>query len=217
MKPSREDFPDFNGRKGHYTITCFVICDHKQRIRYYHSGWPGNVHDERVFRTTTIAKAPEKHFSTNQYILSDSALVARDTVVPQFKKNYNATDLAEDKQHFNTICAAPRVIVEHCIGTWKERFPFLRNIRMRITHDPNTMIRIQRYVRATVILHNLMVGYDDEYVDQDNITNDERNTSLLLQPLRPMNEDGVGDERRIKLQNYLAARDVYAVVIANKY
>ena len=32
FKPQREDFTDFNGRKGGYTLTMFIICDHMHRI-----------------------------------------------------------------------------------------------------------------------------------------------------------------------------------------
>ena len=49
FKPTREDYTDFYGRKGTYTLTMMIICDHLHRIRYYHAGWPGSVHDERVF------------------------------------------------------------------------------------------------------------------------------------------------------------------------
>ena len=220
MKPSREDFPDFNGRKGHYTITCFIFCDHLKRIRYYHSGWPGNVHDERVYRTTKIAKKPADHFSKGEYLLCDSAVAARDTVVPQFKKNFNETDLDEEKAQFNTICALPRVIVEHCIGLWKNRFPFLRNIRMRITDDPKTMTRIQRYIRVTVILHNLLIGYADGDVEDDdsnkpNMRKDPRNESLLVVPHDASTPDK-RDNRRIELLNYLITRDAYLVVMSKK-
>ena len=49
FRPQRNDAANFHGRKLAYTITMLIICDHKKRIRYYHAGWPGNVHDERVF------------------------------------------------------------------------------------------------------------------------------------------------------------------------
>ena len=56
FKPSREYFPDFKGRKLLYTLTVMIINDHLLRIRYYNTGWPGNVHDERVFRNCDLAR-----------------------------------------------------------------------------------------------------------------------------------------------------------------
>ena len=49
-KPQREDFADYFGRKMGYSLTCLVVNDHKRRVRYFHLGWPGSVHDERVRR-----------------------------------------------------------------------------------------------------------------------------------------------------------------------
>jgi hypothetical protein len=46
--PQREDAGDFKGRKGGYTLTCLIANDHQKRIRYYHLGWPGSTHDDRV-------------------------------------------------------------------------------------------------------------------------------------------------------------------------
>ena len=116
FKPTREDYTDFYGQKGTYTLTMLIICDHLHQIRYYHAGWPGSVHDERVFRNTKVCLKPSNHFSKGEYILSDSAITARCFVVPQHKKPSNGVmDLYQVQ--FNTICATPCVLVEHCIGT----------------------------------------------------------------------------------------------------
>ena len=101
FKPQRKDYTDFNGRKGGYTLTMFIICDHLHRIHYYHAGWPGNVHDERVFRNSSICKLPANYFSPGEYMLSHSAVAPRAFVVPQYKKNYNQTDLPTEKIQFN--------------------------------------------------------------------------------------------------------------------
>ena len=162
FKPSRDDFTDFYGRKGGYTLTMFIISDHLNRIRYYHAGWPGAVHDERVFRNTRVCLQPHNYFSSKQYILCDSAVTARDFVVPQYKKVIGDVSLPPDKMQFNTICAKPRVAVEHTIGCLKGRFPMLRNIRVRITDNKESIHKIQRYIRLCVVLHNLMIGFNEE-------------------------------------------------------
>ena len=61
-KPAQEDFSDFYGRKGNYTITCMVICDDKKRIRYYNASWPGCVHKERVYQCTAPCMFPKDIF-----------------------------------------------------------------------------------------------------------------------------------------------------------
>ena len=39
-----------------------VINDDQNRTQYYHLGWPGNVHNERVYRNTPLAKWPKEFF-----------------------------------------------------------------------------------------------------------------------------------------------------------
>ena len=98
---------------------------------------------------------------------------------------------------FNTICATPRVMVEHCIGTLKGRFPFLRNIRIKITEEPESIRKIQRYIRVAVILHNLMVGFNEEQFEyeEDNIDNNnnaQNNNETAFSFTNP-NTDGIGE------------------------
>ena len=38
---------------------------------------------------------------------------------------------------------------------------------MGITHKPRSMIRIQCYIQAMLILHDLMIGYDDGKIDDN--------------------------------------------------
>ena len=192
----------------------FVVCDNKRRIRYYHAGWPGNVHDERVFSTSSICKNPTRYFSTGQYLLTDSALVPRDFVIPQYKKAQGQTHLDEDSERFNTICAKPRVHVEHCIGMLKSRFPFLRDIRLRLTTKKSSFLRLQRYIRVAVILHNLMIGFDDPNFDYDDDDNQPTSNDDFV-ALNP-NSNMIGPTARQRLHNYLDAMDAYSVVVTRK-
>ena len=32
-----------------YRITCMIMNDHMKHIRYYNLGWPGNVHNNKVY------------------------------------------------------------------------------------------------------------------------------------------------------------------------
>ena len=59
FKPCRDDFPVLKGRKMLYTLSVMIIHDHLLRIRYYHAGFPGNVHDERVYRNCYLVQNPD--------------------------------------------------------------------------------------------------------------------------------------------------------------
>merc|ERR1712176_1490409 len=76
---------------------------------------------------------------------------------------------------FNHALASPRVVSEHTNGIWKGRFPWLRSIRMKITDDPKSVVKILRMIEATVVLHNMLIDFgigdkDDELIIDDDIT-----------------------------------------------
>lgn len=50
----KEYAEDYYCRKGHYAITGVAVCDHSRKIRYMNIGWPGAVHDARVWRNASL-------------------------------------------------------------------------------------------------------------------------------------------------------------------
>lgn len=160
-EPQTEDAPDYSGRKYGYSISTMIICDHKKKIRYYLSGYPGSAHDNRVFKGTALKKEPASHFSVMQYIVGDSAFENDWFMVAAFKKLPNMM-LQDDEEKFNTKLSKLRILSEHCIGILKGRFPWLRQIRLIITEDPQSLKRILQLVDATVILHNMLIEFGEE-------------------------------------------------------
>ena len=153
FKPSREDFPDFKGRKLLYTLIVMIVNDHQLRIRYYNTWWPGNVHDERVFRNCDLARNHDDYFDVIQLLIGDSAFTPRSFVVPVFKKK-TGVFLTADEERSNTILSQARILSENCIGLLKGRFPFLWCIRCLITNKKRFFKRVLWYLRVCIILHN---------------------------------------------------------------
>jgi DDE superfamily endonuclease len=153
---------NYLSRKKFYAIVMLVVCDDLSRILYYHVGWPGSVHDNRVWRTCGLYKRHDQFFSRREYLLGDSAFTASDLMIPPFK-NPTGSTMSGNKAAFNTLLSKPRVKSEHCIGILKGRFPFLRCIRLKIGGKQD-MKRIVCYVRGTVILHNFLrtEGFNEE-------------------------------------------------------
>ena len=201
--PRREDAGDFKGRKGHYTLTCLIANDHKKRIRYYHLGWPGSTHDDRVLLNSWLAQNSQLAFGTTGIALGDCAYAPRDWVIPAFKKPVGV-GMPSAKAGFNTLLAKPRVTSEHTIGILKGHYPFLRPLRFQLTEDKETMAKIQQYVAVAIILHNLLIGWDDtEWEQQEgdtrSITTDLDEDNELNQPVA---DGSTTDTRRKQLYSY---------------
>jgi DDE superfamily endonuclease len=158
---------NYLSRKRFYAIVMLVVCDDNGRILYYHVGWPGSVHDNRVWRTCNLFKNCATMFSPREYLLGDSAFTASDIMVPPFKSSAGK-EISANQSAFNTLLAKPRVKSEHCIGLLKGRFPFLRGIRMLIGNKAH-MSKVIDHVRGSVILHNYMIDqpFDSDWIDDN--------------------------------------------------
>ena len=208
--PSSEDASDYSGRKYGYSITCFIINDDKRRIRSYLAGWPGSVHDNRVFGKMKVNTSSEDHFSGTQYILSDSALENCSYVVAAFKKP-PLRPMPPNNERFNTKLARARIISEHVIGLLKGRFPWLRSIRNLVTDDKESMMRILKLIDCCVILHNLMVPdeapeeiewyFDDGYTSD--VDDESRAPRFDEELYRTIPKGSAKDERRRRLQTWM--------------
>ena len=55
------------------------------------------------------------------------------------------------------MISKPRSGVENIIGIWKGCLPYLQSIRMKVKDENSMRMRIC-YMRATIVLHNLLVN-----------------------------------------------------------
>jgi hypothetical protein len=217
FEPQTEDAPDYHGRKFAYSITCLIICDDQRRVRYFHCGWPGSTHDERVFRNCQISKDPDKWLSPTQYILGDTAYENDWYVLSSFRKPAGGI-MPHEQEVFNSAMKTLRVVSEHTIGILKGRFPFLRTIRMVIKDDGGKSIRkMCEYVEAAIILHNLLVEQKDEvpdqWVDSDDLSDmEDPNRGMSAAEIAdlhsPVPPNAPRDLRRQQMAGYHSTRHV---------
>jgi len=112
---------DYYTRKGNYAIKGLVICDDTAQITWVEMGWPGSVHDNRVWTNSEIYLGTNKYFDQKEYFLGNSVFLASAVMIPAFKKGHNS-NLSEEKRFFNTKLAKAWIKSEHCIGLLKARF-----------------------------------------------------------------------------------------------
>jgi hypothetical protein len=221
FRPETEDAPDYKGRKLGYTLTCMVICDDERFIRYYLTGWPGSVHDNRIFRLTKLSKMPGLYFSFKEYLLGDSAFENQWFMVSAFKNLPGVRGgLTREKETFNTALGRARVISEHCIGLLKGRFPWLRHMRRVIKRltPRQSMRQILRLIDCCVILHNLLLARGDDEMP-DNWDDDNDDSSAVDSPTNRLPTDDTlnlpipgwasADERRSQLCDYVNETFIY--------
>lgn len=193
--------PEANGeeyftRKSQYAITALIIVDDLRRIRFASIGWPGSVHDNRVWRNTNVFLNPDNFFTESQYLLGDSAFTNSRIVISSYKKVAGRI-LSQGQIWFNDLLAKPRSGVEDVIGIWKGRFPFLRNIRIKIKNR-RCMVRLIRRVKASIILHNVLVKapIDDDWLNDEEDEEDDVDGEAMFR-------NNAVAHRREEVHNYL--------------
>jgi hypothetical protein len=210
FKPEK-DGEEYWTRKQHYAVAATLVCDDRKRIRYINVGWPGSVHDQRVYQNSALHNNPSVFFSDREYLLGDSAYTPSPTMVPAYKKFGGQVTLASGQIFFNDLLSACRVKIEHTIGIWKGRFPFLRNIRVRIAAKKDFSFLI-KLVKASAIIHNLFVQQHtvpkswlslDDLIDAD--WEGDLDADLYLSPTVTMSN--LSDAaRREEVHNFLSAK-----------
>jgi len=143
-------------RKKKYCMQFQIICDPFKVIRSLITGYPGSVHDARVYSTSALCQKPGKFFSAAEYIIGDSAYPASEYLIPPYK---NRNKLTKEESKFNTYLSSKRIAVEHCIGLLKGRFSCLQGLRIQIDSKTGHKYACQ-WIMAACVLHNILLDRD---------------------------------------------------------
>lgn len=149
------------------------MCDHRRYIRDVFVGFPGSVHDSRVFRASPLLDTlPEK--CGEGFILADSGYPCLRHVLTPFR---DRGQLTRQQRNYNITLSRNRYIIEHTFGLLKQKFRQLYHLKMR------SIVNMVHLFRACCVLHNL--GLDDDFP----IENIEPYEDEI--PLQPIVEDEI--------------------------
>ena len=159
-KPT-QDPEAFFSRKQRYALKMQVVCDHHLRIRHLITGYPGSVHDARIFNNSELALKPESYFSDDEWIAGDSAYKLTSTILTPFRKNSAAAN-STDCKRFNRVFSEFRVRIEHCFSCLKERFNSLKELKL-IINGNESIKKASIWIMVCAILHNVLL--EDELTE----------------------------------------------------
>lgn len=143
------------------SICLQAICNSNRKFLDIFVGYPGSVHDNRVFENSDI----HKKLSTacgNYIILADSAYRCSKYVITPYRDNGRLT---RQQKLFNRSHSSARVCVEHSFGVLKQRFRQLYYCKLR------GIDKICHFIRACVVLHNMIDNED--FIEQSEMPNAE--------------------------------------------
>lgn len=141
-----QDDPDsYINRKGFYSVQVQLVCDHNLRITDIFTGYPGSVHDARVFRTSPLSETLEEKCG-EFHLLGDSAYPLLKNVLTPFP---DRGLLNRQQINYNIQHSSNRVKIEHCNGVLKQKWRQLYHLKLR------DIRLIVNFIRACCVLHNL--------------------------------------------------------------
>lgn len=155
------DRDSFLSRNKIFALKLQGTIDHKKRFRHINIGYPGSVHDARIFNECVLATDPSSYLTEPQWMAADSAYKLRTTVITPFRKNSKQLN-ATSRNSFNRYFSSFRVRVEHAFGIMKEKFPSCKELPIRII-DAKSHKFACTWIRVCCILHNMLLPlYNEE-------------------------------------------------------
>ena len=146
---------DYYNQKDFYSVVLQAVCREDLRFTNVYCGWPGKVHDARIFRHSPLFEEGPG-LCGRGLILADSAFPNLNWVLSPFRDNGHLT-IAQ--RRFNETHASIRSTIERAFGLLKGRFSRLQHIDQRNTQT------IVTTVLAACVLHNICIFNNDDFED----------------------------------------------------
>ena len=166
IKKPLESASDYYNRKGYYSVIVQALVDHRGRFLDICVGWPGKVHDARVFSNSALfSKGTNKQLFPGSssrniggvqvplVILGDPAY----PLLPWVMKPYTENEHTPAAQKlFNYRESRARMVVENGFGRLKGRWRCLLK----------QMDFSLKNVSSVIVLHNVCEMYGDNIQDE---------------------------------------------------
>ena len=167
---------DYYNRKGYHSILMQAVVDHQYCFTDIYIGWPGSVHDARVFKNSEIFRKCE-----NGQLVSSSSRTINGVNVPLvilgdpaypllswLMKPYSDNGkLTASEKTFNYRLSRARMVVENAFGRLKGRW------RCLLKRNDMNLKNIPTVIAACVVLHNICEINKEQFSDEWRTASDQ--------------------------------------------
>lgn len=155
---------DYYNRKGWHSVIAQVVVDHDYIIMDINTGWPGSVHDARVFRNSGVFNRgmsgtlfPNTNVLMNDtevpiFLLGDPAY----PLLPWLMKPFPRGNGNADRERYNNCLSTARMTVENVFGRLKGRW------RCLLKRNDSEMENLIMIICACATLHNICEKHREE-------------------------------------------------------
>ena len=148
-------------RKSFASVVLQATCTKNLQFIDVSTGWPGSMHDARIYRKSKLHKLLNSGVIQRQYhVLGDSAYPLELNLMVPYRDNGH---LSENQKKFNSRCS-----IERAFALFKGKFRRLKYL------DINDLSAVPNIILAACTLHNFILqndgGAGDEAVTDENVT-----------------------------------------------
>ncbi|XP_033758071.1 putative nuclease HARBI1 [Pecten maximus] len=190
-----EDANAYYNRKGFHSILLQGICTHDLYFISINVGWPGRVHDAKVFNNSSICENGFRLCNNGEYhILGDGAHPLKEWLLTPYKDNGHLT---RQQTLFNKALSSKRQVIERAFALLKGRFRKLRYLNCKSIRTTCDIVTAACVIHNICIIQNYLDGIeelmavDELQTDDDNVINERENSHL-------------GITKRLQITNSLA-------------
>ncbi|XP_018305551.1 putative nuclease HARBI1 [Mycetomoellerius zeteki] len=195
-KPS-EDPVAYINRKHYFSVHMQGTVNEKKKFLDVFVGYPGSVHDARVFANSSLAEDLPALCQDGSIFLDDAAYPCLPQLITPYRDNGHLT---QAQRNFNRMHSQCRISVEHGFGELKQRFRQLYFLKLR------NMEFIVKFILVCCVLHNLANLDDLEYMEEPEEPENEYidiNARALQHLVADEDEDPIDDRRGRDLRDEL--------------
>ena len=128
-----------------------AVCDAHLRFLDIDAGWPGSVHDARVFRQCDLyTHLDAGNLPEDQHLLGDSAYGLTMYMITPYRNNGHLTEV---QKAFNRRHSSTRSAIERAFGLLKCKFR-----RLNDKLDMTCLEMIPTVILSATILHNFILS-----------------------------------------------------------
>jgi len=147
-----KDRETYWNRKKRYSINVQAVCDHRGMFISYDIGWPGSVHDSKIFWSSEISQSNQRLFGSQEYLLADAGYAVTNYCITPFR----APSTVQQKD-FNFKLSQGRIVIEQAFERLKNRWPMLKELRAINKR------MICSVIDVCIVLHNFLESCADSW------------------------------------------------------
>lgn len=190
ITPPSQHESDYVNRKGFHSVILQAVCKYDRVFTDIYCGWPGRLHDARVFRNSDIGQNLVALCGQN-HIIGDGAYPISRMLMKPYRDNRRLTNA---EKTFNKCLCSTRTVIEHSFGMLKGRFRRLQHIRM------NAFEYTVKCIVTACVLHNICIFEEDELEEyyENNVPN------IVVPVYNPPTDEAEGNLKRILITRQLS-------------